>query len=485
MDSSTTSIVSALGAGSGVDMARLAADLSAARFAMQVQQLEARSEQMETRISAAAALKGQLSQLASALGDRIRTGDLAPRATISNPSVASASVTPGARPAGSFSLEVSQLAKGQVLASRAYPAAGSTVGEGLLTITFGTQSGTGFAADIARSPVEIAVTADDTLQTLAAKIGASGNGLVAYVAVTGTGAQLVVKGPEGAANGFTLTGSGASASGVDGSGNPVAPTAGNIDYLDWTPVTDAGRQTQVSRNAAFALDGVEMTSASNTVANLPGGLKLVLAGTNVGAPATISFAGKDAEIRSLMEDFAAALNDVTAQLRETADPQGGELGADPGARALKRMLRGLTGQIVMPGAAAGAPATLADLGLSFTRDGIFRVDGERLSRTLAEQPEAAAAMFTTGIYGLYATMDKLARDAGSFANPGSLGGSISRYEKRNAAIEDKLADIADKQAALREQMTRQFTAADRRVASSQSTLTFLRSQIDAWNSARD
>ena len=477
MDSSTTSIVTALGAGSGVDMAKLAIDLSAARFAAQVQQLESRSELMETRISAASALKSQLSQLASALGDRIRTGDLAPKAAISNAAVASVSVAPGSSAKGSYSLEVTQLARGQVLASKSYAATDSLVGEGTLTVTFGTQSGSTFTADGSRNAIDISVSSTDTLSTLAAKINASGSGLTAYVANTASGAQLVTKGPEGAANAFTLTGSGASATG--------SPSAGAIDYVNWSPATDAGQRTQGALDAAFQFDGVAMTSHTNKVANLPEGLSLTLAATNPGAPATISFGSTDTGIKALMEDFAAALNDVTAQLKESANPQGGELGADPGARALKRMLRSLTTQIVTPGAAPGEASTLADLGLSFTREGTFRIDSDRLSKTLTDNPQAAAAMFTTGVHGVYATIDKLSRDAGSFGNPGSLGGSISRYEKRNAAIEEKLADIADKQAALREQMVKQFTAADRRVASSQSTLTFLRSQIDAWNAGRE
>ena len=485
MDSSTTSIVSVLGAGSGVDMAKLAADLSAARYAAQIQQLEARSEVMETRISAAAALKSQLTQLASALGDRIRTGDLAPAATLGNPAVATATIAPGSRPTGSYSLEVTQLARGQVLASRSYASGSELVGEGTLTIAFGSVAGNAFTADGGRPPLDIAVTADDTLLTLAEKIRQTGSGVTAYVANTGSGAQLVLKGAEGANNAFTLTGTGASNSGNDILGNPIAPAAGNINYLDWSPQADSGQLTQSAQDAQYRFDGVAMTSASNKVTGLPDGLSLTLNATNIGAPTTISFASKDTAITALMEDFAAALNDVTAALDETAAPLGGELGADPGARALKRILRGLTSQVVMPSAAAGEPATLADLGLSFTRDGTFRIDSARLARTLADQPEAAAAMFTTGVFGVFATMDKLARNSGSFADPGSLGGSITRYEKRNDQIEQKLADIAEKQAALREQMVKQFTAADRRVASSQSTLSFLRSQIDAWNASRD
>lgn len=315
--SNASFIIGALGAGSGVDMAKLAGDLSAARFAAQVKRLEAQSGLTETRISAAAALKGQLSQLASALGERVRDGALAPSASVANTAVASASVAPGAKAAGSYSLEVTRLATGQILGSRSYASADAKVGAGNLAIRFGTVSGTGFAADPARPAVSIAVTASDTLATLADKIGASGTGLTAYVANGPAGAQLVVKGPEGAASGFTLTGTGASASGTDVFGRPVAPRAGQINYLDWAPASDGGRMKQGAGDAAFLFDGVAMTSPRNQVEGLPAGLSLTLTGTNVGAPTRISFAAKDEAIGAVMKDLAAALNEVAAKDRKS------------------------------------------------------------------------------------------------------------------------------------------------------------------------
>lgn len=481
--SNASSIIGALGAGSGVDMAKLAGDLSAARFAAQVKRLEAQSGLTETRISAAAALKGQLSQLASALGERVRDGALAPAASVANTAVASASVAPGAKAAGSYSLEVTRLATGQILGSRSYASADAKVGAGNLAIRFGTVSGTGFAADPARPAVSIAVTASDTLATLADKIGASGAGLTAYVANGPAGAQLVVKGPEGAASGFTLTGTGASASGTDVFGRPVAPRAGQINYLDWAPASDGGRIKQAAGDAAFLFDGVAMTSPRNQVEGLPAGLSLTLTGTNAGAPTRISFAAKDEAIGAVMKDLAAALNEIAAKLREVAKPVGGELGNDGGARALKHALASLPGTVVMPGAAPGAPRTLGDLGLSLERDGTFRLDSERLTRTLKDDPQGAAAMFTPGLHGVYATVEKLARTTALSSDPGSLGGSVARYQRQQGRIGEQLEQVAQRQEALRAQMSRRFAQSDGRVAASQGTLSFLQNQIAAWNAA--
>ena len=50
---------------------------------------------------------------------------------------------------------------------------------------------------------------------------------------------------------------------------------------------------------------------------------------------------------------------------------------------------------------------------------------------------------------------------------------------------DDLAELAEKQEALRADMVARFSKSDARVAASQSTLDFLKSQIDVWNAQRN
>ncbi len=475
METSTTStIISALGGGSGVDMVKLAADLSQARFLPQVGQLESRTQTLEAKISAASTLRNQLTTLASALGDRIRNGDLSPTATIGNGSVAQVSVLTGASGTGTYSLEVTALAAAQTLAGSNYTAATDLVGEGQLTIRFGTTSGTSFAEDVGHAAAVIDVLANDTLADVANKITTSGSGLTAYVAQSAAGARLVVKGQDGAANAFVIEAAGASVSG--------SPAPGTFDYLAWSPATDTGQRKASAADAAFLLDGVEMSSASNKVSGLPGGLVLTLTGTNTGSPTQIGFADKSKQIATMMGDFTAALNDITASLAELASPKGGDLGNDPGARALKRALASLSTQVIMPGAAPGEPRTLGDLGLAMTREGNFRLDSTRLQATLSSNLAAAGAMFTTGLFGVFGTVDNLARNMTLRTNPGSLGGSIERYTDQLEQVDERLAKIAEQQEKVREQLVKTFANTDRNVAASQSTMAFLKNQIAAWNS---
>jgi flagellar hook-associated protein 2 len=163
----------------------------------------------------------------------------------------------------------------------------------------------------------------------------------------------------------------------------------------------------------------------------------------------------------------------------------GDLARDSGARGLQRSFSRLATTVVMPNAATDAPRTLSDLGLSIQRDGTFRLDSAVLQRTLARDPAGAAAMFTSGLYGVYATFDKLTRSATSTGDPGSLGGSILRYQSKSTAISKASAKLAEQQETLRSNMVARFAKADTRIGASKSTLSFLQSQIDAWNASKD
>lgn len=476
---SGSSIISALGAGSGVDFIKLAEDISAASFAAQRDQLTARQSALTAQISAAAQLRNALTGLSSALGDRIRNGDLAPKGEIANAAVAKVTVPAGVSPRGTFSLEVTALAQSQTLVSRPLASRDALVGEGTLTLRFGTVNADDtFSADGTRTAVPITVTATDTLATLATKIStASGGAISAYVANGANGAQLVMKGKDGAANGFVLE-----AASVN---DPADNVAGDLSYLGWSPGSTNASLRQTARSAAYVLDGVAMTSTTNTVTGLPGGFGLTLTGTNTGAPTRVSFATDNSAFTSVMNDFVSALNDIVGQIIDLAAPVGGELGNDPGARELRRDLGGLASRVVMPGATGDEPRTLGDLGLALNRDGTFKLDSARLQRSLETSPDAVAAMFTTGVNGVFSTFDRFARENSLTTDPSSLGGSVKRYEQQQAANDKRLAKIADQQNALRLRLTGEFTASERRVSASQSTLAFLRQQVDIWSNSNN
>ena len=316
---SASSIATRLGVGSGTDMIALAEDLARAQFEPRQQRLENRSEVLERQISLASTLRNMLSSFASALGDRVRNGDLSAQPNITNSAIAKVSAPIGTSGKGTYSLEVTQLARAQTLAGPAYSAATDTVGAGQLTIRFGATDNAAFTEDTSKDAVTIDIAAGATLADVAKAINAKGSGVTAYVSQTTGGAQLVLKGPEGANNGFVIEAS-------EDAANP------GLANLAWAPGDEPARLLATSGDAAYKLDGLERTSPSNTIENAAPGLSLDLTGTNPGNPTTIGFGDPKAAVISAMTDIVGALNEIAAELNSATDPLTGDLARDEQAQ---------------------------------------------------------------------------------------------------------------------------------------------------------
>jgi len=458
----TSSLVTALGGGSGVDMTALANNLATAQFSSRNDRLTTRSDKLDAQISAASNIKSLLLGLDTSLGTLVRSGSLARTPSVANAAVASTSLSGSSQPSGSYSLEVTKLASGQQIASAPFAATTSTVGSGTLTLKFGAVAGSTFTQDSARAAVDIAIPAGATLADVATAINGAGAGISAYVTTTVDGAQLVLKGAEGAANGFVLE----------------TADAG-LSPLAWNPASTTGQLLSTAGDAAFKVDGLSMTAASNTVTDALPGVKLQLNAVNAGAPTTVSFSDPASAIASSMQDFVDALNEVVSALG-TATAIGGDLANDAGARALKRSLSSLGSTTIMPNA-TGAARTLADLGLKTQRDGTFALDTDRLTATTAADPKGVAAMFTNGVNGVYGTVDRIYRAAVATTDAYSLGSSIAGYTRKKTTIATEKTDLAEQQEKLRARLVAQYTASETRIGTSKSTLAMLTNQIAQWN----
>lgn len=451
-------------------MAALTTQLVDAQFSVQTQRLDAQDTALDTQISDASTLKNQISSLASSLGDRVRTGNLTPLPQIANGAVATVSrLTAAAPTSGSYTLEVSKVATSQSLVSTTFASASTTVGSGSLTINFGTVDGTSFTADPSQSPVTITIPTGSTLQGVADAINSSGSGIKAYVATTTTGTKLMLKGAEGTANGFTIS---------------ATETVGDegLSALAWTPSSPgSGQLLSTASDALFKLDGLEMSSSTNQVTTAIDGLSISLTGTNVGNPTRISFSDPSSNIVSAMTDFIAALNEIQSSLGTMMNAQTGDLATDSGAQTLRRALSAITSKVLMPNAATGDPATLAELGVKTNRDGTYTLDTTMLNAIVAKNPQGVAAMFTPGLYGVFAEVDRISRGALTSSDPGSLAASIDRYNGLKTKIADQRTEISDESQKLRDRLTQQFSVADAQIASFKSTMSFLSNQIAAWN----
>jgi flagellar hook-associated protein 2 len=104
-----------------------------------------------------------------------------------------------------------------------------------------------------------------------------------------------------------------------------------------------------------------------------------------------------------------------------------------------------------------------------------------LNAIVAKNPQGVAAMFTPGLYGVFAEVDRISRSTITSSDPGSLAASIDRYNGLKTKIADQRTEISDESQKLRDRLTQQFSVADTQIAGFKSTMSFLTNQIAAWN----
>ena len=475
-------LATALGGGTGIDMTNLAGEVANAQFAGQLANIGTQTTKVTTQISEASQLQSDLLTLSTSLGAAVQSGSLASAPTVANSAVATASLPLGqSGAASSYNLEIDSLASPEVLTSIPFASATGATGSGSLTINPGTITGTSFTASTTASPVTITIPSGSTLTDVANAINSSGAGITAYIATVGSGVQLVLKGAQGAANGFTV-------SATEATGDP------GLSSLAWNPATgDPTLLAERAADAKYKLDGIAETSPSNTIANAAPGLALELTGTNVGNPTSITFSDPSSNILSAMQNFTTALNGIASELNTdmVASPgasgsgasNAGALRSDLAAHALQAQLQQLCGQVILPNAAPGAPTTLADLGLSLNQSGTFTLNATVLNAALKTNSSAVAAMFTTGVNGVYNTVFNMVNSVTSANAPGSLDYSIKTYNSDQSALATQQTAVLAQQSALRTQLVNQYAATNAAVATEKSTLSYLQEQIAAWNNS--
>ena len=480
---SGSSILTALGSGSGVDTASLITSLVQAQFASRNKQLSKQDTTATAQISSVAKIQSGITGFNSALKTLAKGGSLTTQPTSSDSSVLTAIALPGAKLSGlSAAVEVDRVATAQTATTaNSFASRAATVGTGNLTLTFGTGTVangalTAFAAGAA-APVTIAIdAAHQTLAGIASAINAAAAGVSATIVTDSDGtARLTLKGGTGSAQAFTLSGDTAALSAFDVGVGESATTIGSA-----------------ALNAQLKLDGVAVERATNTVKDLIEGVQLNLVGTAAGKPATLGSTTPTAGLQQAVTDFVTTYNAFLADLRTETDPTNGPLRHDFNATTLVRSLRGLTLTTLSTGAADGAPVNLAAIGVSTNKDGSLSVDAARLSSALSKTPDAVEALFADGTGatggGLSAALDAIATAAtdksilinGQVEHIGFVG-STALYTAAKVKAADAQAKVDTDTTAYQQRLTKQYAASDGRIAAYKASQTALQNQIDQWN----
>jgi flagellar hook-associated protein 2 len=222
----------------------------------------------------------------------------------------------------------------------------------------------------------------DTLQTLATKITAAGSPSSARTVTDSAGKTTYKLDIVSAGGGDTFS-----------DPNNVLQALGVLQQAPSSELIQA-------QDAAYKLDGVSLTSATNTVTTAIPGATITLLKADPTTPATsILSLTKDAgAIKQKIQDFADAYNSAIDFVNQysTFDAssfQTGPLFGDPTAQQVVGNVSSLLFS-TMPGA-IGPFTNLASVGFGLDKDGKITIDDTKLSDAVNNSPDSLNSLFQT------------------------------------------------------------------------------------------
>jgi flagellar hook-associated protein 2 len=170
--------------------------------------------------------------------------------------------------------------------------------------------------------------------------------------------------------------------------------SGNTTGLSFTKVV-------TGTNASLVVDGIPISSASNTVSNVINGVTLNLGSPPPSTPVTVNVNPDTTQVTSAINTLVNAYNtvitEINSQFNVAADGSGGgPLETDNSLREVQSQLLGALSYSVRGNSGI---VNLASIGVNFNNDGTLSVDSGKLASTLSSNFSAVQNLLqntTTG-----------------------------------------------------------------------------------------
>ncbi|MCS6945809.1 MAG: flagellar filament capping protein FliD [Sutterellaceae bacterium] len=325
-----------------------------------LKKLQERESQAQSRLSAFGRVQGALSALESALAKlRQPNAFRQTQATVNGTAVTATSSAAAA--AGRYAVQVTQLARAQSFASTAVASASADIGAGTVTIRD--------AAGTIVATVQVGDSGTGTLQELRDEINAAGVGVRASLVNDGGQLRLVLNASAtGTAHAFTVE---------VGSGLTISFT-----------------QTQSAQDAQFSVNGLALTSPSNTVKDVLEGVTLNLA--QLGSAEVVIDSAPE-KVKEAVAAFVKAYNDLESLIQELTkyDPATKTAAILNGESTLRRIQTQLRELVTASrGAPPGDFERLSQVGIEIQRDGTLRLNDSQFTNAVAADAAKVARLFT-------------------------------------------------------------------------------------------
>lgn len=475
------------GIGSGMDVNGMVKALVSAEATPKTLQLDRLEKATTSKVSALGQFRSALSTFQDALG-KLNDASLFEKRSATSSAAGIVSITADSKAvAGNYNVQVFNLAQTSKVALAGFDNASDALGTGTLTINVGDES-----LDIDVGEGNNSLTGiRDAINTAGKEMGLSAT-IVNDPSGEG-GARLVLSSTaSGTDNDISVAV--ANATGELGALAFTPPSGTDADFQP-TPV-DAGnpraaRVISYSRDANFAIDGINLSSASNTVEDAIEGVTLTLKAAQskealdnaetVNLGVSVDKAGVKQSITDFVDAYNKMLDSVNALTNVTpiadgdSEPLAAALVGDSSVRSFMNAMRSELGS---PTSGEGI-RILADLGISTERDGKLKLDNDKLDKALDSNLEQVNSFFT-GEQGLMGRLDERVTP---FTETGGILDNRTKALQNTltgpGGVDDQRETLAMRLSKMESRLFAQFNAMDALVSQMSSTSSFLTAQLDS------
>ncbi|WP_245709979.1 flagellar filament capping protein FliD [Ferrimonas sediminum] len=411
--------------------------------------MDAKEADIQGEISAFGSIKSSLTTFQDALEALSDASTFAPRSvTLNQKSYLSATATEEAV-AGSYNIQVEQLAESQKLGTGVVADPQAAIGAGALDFTV---NGDSFTVDVA---------AEDSLQEIMKKINEAEDnvGVNATIVTDDSGSRLILSSKEtGIDNQITLGASGdAALTGVFGTTTELQPAKDSIIHID----------------------GLKVTSASNSVDGAIQGVTLDLNKADIGETTKVTIANDDDKIIDNIESFVESYNELMTTLADltayNADTEkSSTLQGDSLPRGIQSQMRGILGGLF--DTRDGQKST-SMFGITIDRYGKMEIDTDKLKGAVENDIGSLNDLFTAEETGLAARLDSAVE---VYAGTGGLiDGREDSLDNQLKRIEEDREALDTRMLAYENRLYAQFNAMDLAVSQLTAQSSDLQARFDA------
>lgn len=387
------------GIGSNLDVNGIVSKLMAVE-SQPLTVLQKREASAQAKLAAYASLKGALSSFQNAVTSLNSASKFqSMTATASDASILSASATNVSNP-GNYSLSVTALAQAQTISSSPQGSTTAAVGSGsTTTLTFqfgtisggslanGTYTGSSFTQDANQATGTVVIdSTNNSLQGIRDAINAAKVGVTASIVSDGDPVSpyrlLITSNSTGSSKSMKITSSG---------GDPAVSSLLAYDPTGTQNLT----QTTAAQNAALTVNGLSVTSASNSVTGAISGATINL--SKVGST-NLTIANDTSSVVTAVQALVTAYNSTNTTLNSLtrvnpATKQAGPLVGDASTQMVQARMRS-TLSTALSGLGGNTLTNITQIGVSFLKDGSMSLDTSKLQNALKENPAEFAQLFT-------------------------------------------------------------------------------------------